>query len=172
MSTTSLYNKIYKNPAYNDKDNTKIQIVHDWLDEGNYETILDIGCGRGHYIKALPFNIIGVEPSTILFKTDLTKITAINSDIMSYKGNADALYCMDVLEHIAYQDIDDHLEKLLNMAPSALYGIANHSDIQEGVELHLIQEGAGWWLNKLGQYYKNVRLTYEPFRYMVIECSV
>ena len=170
MNTTALYNTVFEDEKYNARVDYKVKIVLDWREDNNLSTLLDVGCGRGHYMRET--GATGLEPSSLIAKR--LKGDIINSDIQSLntKRTWQGLYCMDVLEHISYDEIDKCLEKLAMLAPTALYGIANHSDVQAGVELHLIQEDAEWWLEKLQKHYKNVRLTYEPARYMVIECSV
>lgn len=171
MSTSSLYNRLYKNPSYNPKEDFKVQFVLDWIEQNGLKGLLDVGCGRGHYLVAT--GAMGLEPSDYLCKNDLSNFAVVNTTIQDFNTTRkwDGLYCMDVLEHISHNDINTCLERLRKLAPKALYGIANHPDCQAGVELHLIQENVGWWAEKLAKYYKNVRLTYEPLRYMVFECS-
>lgn len=169
MSTTSLYNKVYKDKTYNDRSDSKIKFVKDWIEENYLEDVLDVGCGRGHYLKET--GATGLEPSNYVCENDLKRFHVINSDILGSETSHEweGLYCMDVLEHISHEDIDMNLKKLAELAPKALYGIANHSDFYLGTELHLIQEDANWWYPLLKKYYKNVRLTYEPQRYFVFE---
>lgn len=173
MNTASLYDKAYQNKAYNDRSDYKINIVKTWVDEFNLRTLLDVGCGRGHYLKDFP-QATGLEPSTYLCENDLKHLDVINSDIQSFATDRywDGLYCMDVLEHISHDEIGAVLGKLYNLAPKALYGIANHSDMLDTIELHLIQEDANWWRKLLEKYYSKVKLTYEPLNYFVFECDV
>lgn len=162
-----IYDKLYKKNHYNQKVDYKLRIVKDWLEGIVANSVVDMGCGNGHYIKyLLPYEVVGVEPSKYLCK----KNGWINDNILTYKGKADALYCMDVLEHIAPNEIDANLAALSRIAPQQLFGIANHSDRQEGVELHLIQEDSHWWEKKLREYYGSVMKTYESLNYMVFEC--
>lgn len=50
------------------------------------------------------------------------------------------------------------LEALSRLAPKALLGIANHSSIHNGHELHVIQKGHRWWMQRVGQYFPHVEL--------------
>lgn len=170
---TELYNRAYQDPTYNPKEAMKIKWVREWVEEQDLKTVLDVGCGRGHYLKEITF-ADGLEPSTYLCENELKDFNVINSDIQSLKTDKkwDGLYCMDVLEHIDPSEIEAVVEKLSKLAPKAMYGIANHSDPFNGVELHLIQEDVHWWRTLLSKYYKDVRLTYEPDRYFVLECYV
>ena len=172
MSTTSLYNKLYKDKSYNDKTPFKIEFVKTWAEINELKTLIDIGCGRCHYMKEID-NVTGLEPSTYACEHDLKGLDVINSDILGLNTGRtwDGLYCMDVLEHIPYEEIDDVLRVLSELAPKAIFGIANHSDVQDGVELHAIQQPAEWWSIMLRKHYNKVQLTYEPLRYFVFECS-
>lgn len=163
----SIYDDLYRKGSYNDKENYKLDIVKTWLESIPANSVVDMGCGNGHYIDFLEYEVIGIEPSKFL----CNKHGWVNADILSYKGRADALYCMDVLEHIEPLEVDANLQALSKIAPRALLGIANHSDIQKGVELHLIQEDSDWWEKKLNKYYKKVTKTYESPRYFVFEVS-
>lgn len=170
----NIYDKLYSSSKYNDKMDYKIDIVQEWLYSTTNRNILDMGCGKGHYIKHLrdnKYDVTGVEPSKVACSK--IKPPVINTDILGFastnKKKWEAMYCMDVLEHIPPEEIDATLQALVNLAPVSLYGIANHSDVIDGVELHLIQEDSKWWKAKLSEYYKEVKLTYEPLRYMVFE---
>lgn len=162
----NIYDKLYRAGSYNDKVDYKLIIVRDWLDCFKPKRVLDMGCGRGHYINFLTgYKITGVEPSEFLCE----EYGWTKGSILSHKGKYDALYCMDVLEHIEPSEIEKTLEALSKLSSHALLGIANHSDVLEGVELHLIQEDSKWWENLLKKYYKQVVKTYEPLNYFIFE---
>lgn len=171
----SVYDDLFASDEnYNLKSDYKMTMVETWIEQNGLKKILDVGCGRGHYLEFLKrFDVTGLEPSKYLCDHDLKQHKVINSDILGFKTNKkwDGLYCMDVLEHISHAEIDATLEALSKLAPKALLGIANHSDIQNGVELHPIQENAEWWGHLLKKHYKVVNLTYEPPRYFVFEVS-
>lgn len=175
--TAKLYDKMFKDRFYGREEPYKQGIVLTWAQINDLKKLIDIGCGRGHYIKYLAsngFSVTGLEPSDYLINNDLSLLQPIHSDILGLqtKRTWDGLYCMDVLEHISKKDIRKNLAKLVPLAPKALFGIANHSDIYLDHELHLIQEDAYWWQDLLDKYYKTVTLTYQPLRFMVFECSV
>lgn len=165
----NIYDRAFSDKHYSSKEPYKIKIVQDWAEDK--KRLLDVGCGRGYYLTEI--KATGLEPSKYLCETDLQSFDVINSDILSLKTRRkwDGLYCMDVLEHIPHQEINKTIEALSKLAPEAIYGIANHSDIYDGVELHLIQEDSDWWESRLSKYYSKVELTYHPLRYFVFECS-
>lgn len=142
--------------------------------------ILDAGCGQGGNLKRLlsqGVDTFGVELSTVCCEKYLLELPHINSDIVTYSNNTkdefDGLICFDVLEHISEEDLDENLHALSSLSPSALLGIANHSDIQCGEELHLIQENAEWWVNRLKQHYKTAVsiISFLDDAFFVIEVS-
>ena len=56
---------------------------------------------------------------------------------------------LDFLEHIEKKYIDDILTTFRDLSPYCIIAVANHSDIINGVQLHLIQENNDWWKSKL-----------------------
>lgn len=169
-----LYSRVFsEDTTYNGVEQWKLDIVDNWIKENKFKTIADIGCGQGNYLKPLKdkYDVTGVEPSSYLCKGTLNGYGVINSDILSLKGNWDALYCMDVLEHVMPDDIGKTVYHLSKLARHALIGIANHSDIWDGVELHLIQEGHPYWQDLLEKYYDNVKLIEDQVRFFIFEVS-
>lgn len=172
---TNLYDKIFENKKYNLSDKIKIAWVEDWIKRDGFRTILDVGCGRGHYLKALKgYKITGLEPSKYLCEHGLQGLPDILHGGLPYATHRywEALYCMDVLEHISPHQLDEVIISLSKLAPVALIGVANHSDIWEGVELHLVQEDAVWWKKRLEQHYKNVELVKANDRFYLFEVEV
>lgn len=160
------YNKIYKNRAnYNPKDNKKLDIVKNLvssLPKGSL--VLDVGCGRGHFLKQfidLGYHAFGIEPSTECSIRYLGNLPHEIIDFNTYvEENTEDYYnlvfCTDVLEHIKPEDLDTFIKNLSLKGSKAILGIANHSDIQEGIELHLIQEPWLWWKKELEKHFKRV----------------
>lgn len=167
-----IYDQIYAmDRYYNAKSPSKIKIVLDWVNKN--DSILDVGCGRGHYLKELckrGLRVTGLEPSQYICNK-LSSYPVINKGIMEVEGSWDALYCMDVLEHIEPQEIDKVVAKLASLAPKALIGVANHSDKWRGTQLHLIREEADWWGSLLKKHYPKVKPLHELKNYYVFSCS-
>jgi len=167
-----IYDDLYTDETYNLPNTFRINKVYEWVK--NYKSILDVGCGQGNYLKHMDdkgLNVSGIELSQEAC-SKLKGYKVVNIDLLHYKGKYDALYCMDVLEHIEPTEIDDNLKNLASIAPHALLGIANHSDVCRGVELHLIQENAEWWWELLSKYYKKVELSWIEDRFFAFECSL
>ncbi|MCZ4294804.1 class I SAM-dependent methyltransferase [Vibrio sinaloensis] len=160
----NVYDAVYtENESYNFHYPAKDLIVDVYARQVN-GNVLDAGCGQGGNLKRLlaqGIDTFGVELSTVCCEKYLADLPHINSDIVGYaeisKQRYDGLICFDVLEHIPETSLDDNLKALSSLSDSALLGIANHSDIQCGEELHLIQENAEWWVSRLKEHYVNAK---------------
>lgn len=156
------YNTIYKNrPMYNQPDKAKLDIVRELIGSKPVGKVLDVGCGRGHYLKQfvdMGFESLGIEPSIECSTRYLKGLPHAVVDFLSFEDDNkyDIVFCADVLEHIKSEEIDPFIQKLSEKGDYAIIGIANHPDIQEGIELHLIQEPWPWWENKLKNYYSKL----------------
>ena len=151
-------------PEYNQPDLERQEFVRDWIKKHHFRNLLDIGCGKGNYIKALKeFKIQGVDPY-------FDDASVIQKSIVEFKPTKkyDAFYCLDVLEHIEKADLVANLKALSKLTPTGLLGIANHSDVWDGVELHVIQENSAWWEQALSPYFK-VKLLQDGDRYFIFE---
>lgn len=162
-TSKDIYDKIYAfNSNYNFHYPPKDVIVDLYAKSvGGY--ILDAGCGQGIHLRRMLENGIdafGIEISTICCQKYLGGLPHENIDICSFASQSERLFngivCCDVLEHIPLGRLDETIESLTSLAPSALLGLANHSDIQCGEELHLIQEDIEWWTRKLSLFYSFV----------------
>ena len=169
-----VYDLVYKNSdIYSDKMDEmsgrvrKDPVIFSVINHFRPRKIVDIGCGQGYYVRKFinDFNIdaFGVEISSICCNKYLGDVPhenmgaldfLIKQDISSY----DFIFSTDVLEHIERSDVEEILRLSSRISPVALFGLANHSDIIEGIELHIIQEDENWWLDLLANYYDNVKL--------------
>jgi 2-polyprenyl-3-methyl-5-hydroxy-6-metoxy-1,4-benzoquinol methylase len=165
----NIYDKIYATDnSYNASVEYKLEMVLQWVKNNGFKNLLDVGCGQGHYLKLLSENgikVTGLEPSKNIADT-LKDYDVINDDILGLakkKRQWEALICMDVLEHIEPSEIEETVKALSSLAPHALIGIANHSDIWRGVQLHLIQQGPYWWRDLLSHHYSRLNCIHETF---------
>lgn len=163
IENKDVYNEIYtKNKAYNHNVMYKYVEVQKFANTIKGK-ILDAGCGEGWTAKKLRsegFDLFGIEISDICCNKFLQDLPHECTDIISYAKKDikyDGLICFDVLEHISYMQIEETIKSLSLMAPKALLGIANHSDIQFGYELHLIQQNEKYWEKLLSKYYSSIK---------------
>ncbi len=158
-----VYDKIYySNPSYNFHYPPKDLLVDLYVASIDGK-ILDVGCGEGHHLQRMiecGIDAFGVEISSVCCQKYLQNIPHANTDICDYSKKSesrfDGIICFDVLEHIPEDQLNTTLKALISLAPSALLGLANHSDIQCENELHLIQENCDWWCQRLSVHYQSV----------------
>jgi 2-polyprenyl-3-methyl-5-hydroxy-6-metoxy-1,4-benzoquinol methylase len=152
-------------------------------------SIIDLGCGRGWYLrklKELGHIVFGVEQAKSCCTKYLTDIPHMCSNISSFLEEEkrlgfprkyDVLMNTDVIEHIAEKEINWTIENLSCLANFALYGVTNSSDKDEltGEELHLCIHDRTWWTEKLKAYYKTVEYIPDPIsyhnEYFLLYCS-
>lgn len=139
----------------------KIQVVTDVLSGRHVSTIIDVGCGQGHYSRYLiskGYDVTGIELSDVCCKKFLFDVKHICMSVVDYveqhNDRFDFVLCTDVLEHLHVSDIPSVLKGFSNMSDVALLGIANHSSVVDGNELHLIQKPAEWWTEQLNPYFR------------------
>lgn len=169
------YNKLFEG-RYNHHNNNYNRLTLEFADKIKGK-ILDAGCGRGHASKMLieaGHDVFAIELSDICCERFLKDIPHECADIITHcrKNRYGGVVCMGVLEHIPYEEIDETIEAISKAADSALFAIANHSDVQLGVELHIIQESKEWWEKRLLQFYKKCHLVSKPIsKLFTFECS-
>jgi len=179
-----VYDKIYlQDNTYNASYDYKQDVIEtEFLKFPKTSKIFDVGCGKGHYIrhlKKLGFNdVLGLEFSKVCSERFLIDINHVNEDFLEYSNNIndnqyDICLCMDVLEHIDPSSIDLMINELKRIAKTAIIGIANHSDIILGEELHLIQNPATWWETELSNRYSSVVKLIETSdgRFFIFKCD-
>lgn len=114
-----------------------------------YRTILDYGCGKGTL-------------SLMLVEQHSGNFTVTNYDpaIPSFSVQpepADFVVCLDVLEHVEPDCLDDVLAELHRLTlKEALFVISLHRSsktLADGRNAHLIVESHEWWRDKVGRYY-------------------
>lgn len=171
----NIYDTIFAtDPKYNGAYGYKLRTVLDWVKRNNFNEVLDVGSGRGHYLKLFRENgikAIGLEPSKYI-TDNLKDYKVVNDDILGfsqYSRNWEALICMDVLEHIEPDKIEANIKALSTLSKHALLGIANHSDIWHGTELHLIRQGPRWWIGKLSKCYSGINSLFQSDRFFIFE---
>jgi SAM-dependent methyltransferase len=181
-----IYDTVYqKSPIYAEQMDVatgrsqKDEIILGAIGYFSPTTLVDLGCGQGHYVRhsrAMGIDAIGVEVSATCCQKYLQDIPHLNTDAETFLrlGNRyEFLLSTDVLEHIGPSEIDVLLQLAAPAAPNALFGIANHSDIQLGVELHLIREAAPWWVERLKRVYDKVEVLGELYegRFFFLLCG-
>jgi hypothetical protein len=158
------YKEIHlKNPKYgsNNDPAAKPVDVLSLIQKNDCEYVLDYGCGKGVLVEFLNNNNIiceGFDPAVEEF---------LNKP--SYETGYDCITCLDVLEHIPYNDIDDLLSDICSFESEyTFFNIALRKASQllpDGSNAHLIVEDKDWWIDKIQNAFtkhKIITIIYKP----------
>lgn len=114
------------------------------MGEYEAESVLDYGCGKGSLAASLPGVDIREYDPAIAGKDSLPE-------------QADVVACLDVLEHVEPDLLDNVLADIQRLARRAVFlTIATRKSTREladGRNAHLIQEDADWWRERLGRFF-------------------
>ena len=107
------------------------------------EDVLDYGAGKGTLARAMPFSIKEYDPAVLGKEAIPTP--------------AELVVCTDVLEHIPLDYLDVVLKDLARCTKKMGY-VQVHTGPAvkirpDGMNAHLIQKPAMWWLHKLNGYF-------------------
>ena len=174
-----LYDYIYaKDPTYNSLIAQKLPYVENFAKRAG-KTFIDAGCGRGNYLKrlvSLGYNVLGVEFSKVCCEKYLKDYQHVNADILDFCESTDKRFdgviCSDVFEHLNPEDLNNYLLHLSKLSRCALFGVANHPDVVQGIEMHVIFEDENWWLNKFKEFYEAVKFIVKINKWFYLfECA-
>lgn len=155
MDYKQTYEKSFQTPNYNlhSDEEFRFQYVMKFINTNKIGSVIDISSGRGNLINMIK----SFDPKVQITSTDLKKFH--NYDIPFFEVNLcdtntfknitpskfDLLTCLDVLEHIEKGCVEDVIRTFSELSRYSVLTIANHSDVLNGVELHLIQENLNYW---------------------------
>ena len=167
------YNKMWNVQAYRRTSPAERQkkSVLDWLNRHACSTVVDFGCGTGRLDLALSQEGYSVRMLDIAdnclddqvrqnLGPGLTFETACLWSEEVSRIRADAVICLDVLEHIPTDKVDAVVENIRNAAP---HGYCNAALYHDGFgkrindTLHLTVKPAGWWHEKFPNTHWSVR---------------
>jgi cyclopropane fatty-acyl-phospholipid synthase-like methyltransferase len=126
---------------------------HRWADEAVHtasvydcQTILDYGCGKGTFKKAVE------KTGRTVFEYD----PAIDGKD-ELPAPADLVVCTDVMEHVEPDQLDSVLTHIRNLAnKKVLMTVATRpakKTLSDGRNAHLIIEDFSWWKDELDKYF-------------------
>jgi 2-polyprenyl-3-methyl-5-hydroxy-6-metoxy-1,4-benzoquinol methylase len=166
MDYHNVYKGCFSNPSYSAHHHIQYDYVIQHMKENLQvapKSVIDIGSGRGQLIRMIRNHY----PETEITSADLEKFhqesvsNFIQCDLskaecreeLKKTATYDLATCTDVFEHLDESFIEDVIATLAELAPNAIYAIANHSDVINGIELHTIQRDHTWWIVLLEKYY-------------------
>jgi hypothetical protein len=130
------------------------------IDEMVNPSFIDFGCGLGPYGKAATLfdcEYTGIEKSEYAINTNPYQLNLIKGDLKDsfLKCNThDIALCLDVLEHLEYDDLDIVLNNISEVASYTIFSIPYVGDPNlEADKTHKIKESKEWWINKLSNYF-------------------
>lgn len=166
QSEDERYSWLYEHGPYNKPGISMFRISKfvDWAcrtTDLENQTIVDLGCGRGELSKMLPFkHYTGVDLSTYQINKNVEEndrdnvnfvhhsITSLPFDDMQF----DVAICMDVMEHVPLNKVDQVLGEMFRVAHSVMLVIdcvpAKLTD-KDGSNLHCTIQPPKWWLRKI-----------------------
>lgn len=173
-----VYKNLFKNLNWynSDVDCYNYKYVINELNKINkFSSILDIGTGRGNLVKLILKHYPNIKISTSdienfhnidvnFYKIDLTDINSLKNI-----EKHDIITCTDVLEHLPENNIKNVIEAFSKKCKFAIFTIANHSEVINGVELHLIQKDLDFWQKIIKEFFeiKNVETFYNGRLYLL-----
>lgn len=135
--------RLHENPEYGVASVAYAPLVTSLIDQLGINEMLDYGCGKGRLAQSInprrPVKIEMYDPAREEFSED--------------PSAREFVVCIDVLEHIEPELLDNVLDHLQELTLS--YGLLTiHTGpavktLSDGRNAHLIQEDFRWWLPKI-----------------------
>lgn len=139
-----LNKKMHLNPIYGIGGRARKDVVLKLSEALNTRSILDYGCGKGTLAASLSFPIWEYDPA-VPGKDSVPRA-------------ADLVVCLDVLEHVEPEMLDNVLGDLVRCSNKMLFAIIDtgpaDKDLPDGRNAHLIQQNKDWWQERLGKFFK------------------
>lgn len=124
-------------------------------------TVIDFGCGAGLATAELirrGYRATGVDFAANALSENVPFVEANLWSLPDYlKG--DVGICIDVMEHIPPEKVDDVLENIAGAVTKCVFHIESRPDAMGAVigeTLHLSVHPQKWWINKLGEHFASV----------------
>ena len=138
--------------------------VINFIDGLSFDTILDIGCGRGQFEQELlkrgkevsACDISGVVIDKLRAQIPDANFDCASMDDLPYGDSAfDLVTSFEVLEHIPEDLLDESLSELARVSKGdVVTSVAWHEDLKWGMHLHVIVKPKEWWMEKLSEYFE------------------
>jgi len=173
MDYLETYSKLFSQ-KYNEYGGSPVSGKYsiDFIKKNNIKSIIDISTGTGTFLKLLSSEVSDIEITC----TDLNKFNNLDYEFISLdlsndkdfekikKNGYELLTCLDVLEHLDKSFIENVLNNFAQISKNVILTIANHHDIQNGVELHTIIEDMNYWEPIISKYFYVVHQETHEFR--------
>ena len=145
--------KLHENPTYGIASLSFAPLIAELIRETGCKSISDYGAGKQRLLEGL--KEVGVEPLSY-FPYD-----PVFPEYGEPKS-ADLVCCIDVLEHIEPELIDNVILELSNICTNlgffSIHMGPAAKTLIDGRNAHLIQKPTSWWLGKLINYFEVLHL--------------
>jgi hypothetical protein len=158
-----LQQELHKNPLYGLASKKYAKTVHNVMVQYDLESLSDYGAGKKRLYSTLVEN--GLQPRFYY---------PYDPAFPEYgeARTADLVACIDVLEHIEPDLLDnvlDDLQKLVtNIGLFTIHTGPAGKVLADGRNAHLIQEDYAWWVGKLDKRFSIIKYNPEPNGFWVV----
>lgn len=161
MDYNKIYGELFNGNHYNSHLNSepRFQYVYEFLINNDIKSIGDFGSGRGNLIELIlnhnsSYNLHSYDLKKFhTFDVPFAEINLCDLKVKTTDIKYDLITCLDVMEHLNKECVDNVLEFYSMNSTYTILTIANHSDIQNDVELHIIQENLDYWIPLIEKYF-------------------
>ena len=154
--------KLHENPSYGVASVGYAPLVSVIIDQFEVNEMLDYGCGKGRLAQSItPNRQVEIE----LYDPSIP-------DFAEAPSKRQMVCCIDVLEHIEPELLDNVLDDLKRLTKSVGF-FSIHTGpavkvLDDGRNAHLIQEGYRWWLPKIMDRFDLHTLSHTPGGFYVV----
>lgn len=146
--------KLHEDPNYGTASLSFAPIIADIIRQTGCKSISDYGAGKKRLLNGL--RNAGIEPAAYL---------PYDPVFPEYgkPESADLVCCIDVLEHIEPELVDNVIRELAeittNLGFFSIHLGPAGKNLADGRNAHLIQKPSSWWLKKLTDYFDILHLS-------------
>lgn len=130
-------------------------LIKNLILQNNVGSILDYGCGKGHFIEYVKTNMPGVRIEGFdVASEQYAKLP---------EGKFDLVVCLDVMEHVEFGALSHVLSEIRQRAGKIFVcSVANYpakKKLSDGRNAHVTQLPFGYWFTLLSGFFKVLKFT-------------
>jgi len=147
------------------------EMVKQWNEYFKPESVFDVGCGRGPYLRyweMITKNVAGCELSRWAIDNKLCDCGIYNCDVFDLNSNTEfeLVTVIDVLEHLNIENLSKSLRNIYESGERFLFSIPFIGDPNlELDKTHIIKKSKEWWLEQLNKTGFKIEPTPDNFYY-------
>jgi hypothetical protein len=157
-----LYNKLHADERYYGESSIGwLPLIHHYILDLNPKSILDYGCGKSTLME----RISGHNISKYRFDPAIPELSIMPNE------KVDMILCIDVLEHIPENELDDTLFKIRSLSANVFFNIScvsSSTKLPDGSNAHCTVHAADWWQMRLKKHFDIVENVYKSKKRAII----